>query len=625
MKEFKYDVIVVGGGHAGCEAAASAANMGSRVMLITMDMSKIAQMSCNPAIGGIAKGQIVREIDALGGYTGIVTDRSMIQFRMLNRSKGPAMWSPRAQCDRMLFSSSWRMILESQRNIDFWQDLVTGLIIKRKRVIGVRTKVGKEIFGRSVILTNGTFFNGIIHIGKVKITGGRAAEPSSTGISEQLVDSGFKTGRMKTGTPPRIDGRSVDFTRTMRQDGDPDPGKFSYLNHEYRVRDQMPCFITYTNKEVHDVLSDGFSDSPLFTGRIKGVGPRYCPSIEDKIVTFSDKDRHQLFLEPEGRDTVEYYLNGFSSSLDQEIQVKALKLVPGLENVRIFRPGYAIEYDYFPPTQLKYTLETQFIENLYFAGQINGTTGYEEAAAQGLIAGINSHLKNNGQPEFILGRDDAYIGVLIDDLILKGVDEPYRMFTSRAEFRLLLRQDNADERLTMRSNNIGLASGERISLFNSKSAKVKDVTQFLFSHSVSPESVNPFLEHKSSSPIRQKVKLYEILLRPQVSIHDLVDVISEFRSICSPLDNLIIEVLESVEINFKYKGYLERERIIADKIKRLEKIEINPDYDYDNLKSISTEGRQKLKKFRPSTLGQASRISGVSPSDISVLLIHMGR
>lgn len=625
MKEFKYDVIVVGGGHAGCEAAASAANMGSRVMLITMDMSKIAQMSCNPAIGGIAKGQIVREIDALGGYTGIVTDRSMIQFRMLNRSKGPAMWSPRAQCDRMLFSSSWRMILESQRNIDFWQDLVTGLIIKRKRVIGVRTKVGKEIFGRSVILTNGTFFNGIIHIGKVKISGGRAAEPSSTGISEQLVDSGFKTGRMKTGTPPRIDGRSVDFTRTMRQEGDPDPGKFSYLNHEYRVRDQMPCFITYTNKEVHDVLSDGFSDSPLFTGRIKGVGPRYCPSIEDKIVTFSDKDRHQLFLEPEGRDTVEYYLNGFSSSLDQEIQVKALKLVPGLENVRIFRPGYAIEYDYFPPTQLKYTLETQFIENLYFAGQINGTTGYEEAAAQGLIAGINSHLKNNGQPEFILGRDDAYIGVLIDDLILKGVDEPYRMFTSRAEFRLLLRQDNADERLTMRSNKIGLASGERISLFNSKSAKVKDVTQFLFNHSVSPESVNPFLEHKSSSPIRQKVKLYEILLRPQVSIHDLVDVISEFRSICSPLDNLIIEVLESVEINFKYKGYLERERIIADKIKRLEKIEINPDYDYDNLKSISTEGRQKLKKFRPSTLGQASRISGVSPSDISVLLIHMGR
>ena len=625
MKEFKYDVIVVGGGHAGCEAAASAANMGSRVMLITMDMSKIAQMSCNPAIGGIAKGQIVREIDALGGYTGIVTDRSMIQFRMLNRSKGPAMWSPRAQCDRMLFSSSWRMILESQRNIDFWQDLVTGLIIKRKRVIGVRTKVGKEIFGRSVILTNGTFFNGIIHIGKVKISGGRAAEPSSTGISEQLVDSGFKTGRMKTGTPPRIDGRSVDFTRTMRQEGDPDPGKFSYLNHEYRVRDQMPCFITYTNKEVHDVLSDGFSDSPLFTGRIKGVGPRYCPSIEDKIVTFSDKDRHQLFLEPEGRDTVEYYLNGFSSSLDQEIQVKALKLVPGLENVRIFRPGYAIEYDYFPPTQLKYTLETQFIENLYFAGQINGTTGYEEAAAQGLIAGINSHLKNSGQPEFILGRDDAYIGVLIDDLILKGVDEPYRMFTSRAEFRLLLRQDNADERLTMRSNKIGLASGERISLFNSKSAKVKDVTQFLFNHSVSPESVNPFLEHKSSSPIRQKVKLYEILLRPQVSIHDLVDVISEFRSICSPLDNLIIEVLESVEINFKYKGYLERERIIADKIKRLEKIEINPDYDYDNLKSISTEGRQKLKKFRPSTLGQASRISGVSPSDISVLLIHMGR
>jgi tRNA uridine 5-carboxymethylaminomethyl modification enzyme len=625
MREFKYDVIVVGAGHAGCEAAASAANMGSRVMLITMDMSKIAQMSCNPAIGGIAKGQIVREIDALGGYTGLITDKTSIQFRMLNRSKGPAMWSPRAQCDRMLFSSSWRKILESIRNIDFWQDLVTGLIIQRKMVVGVRTKIGKEIFGRSVILTNGTFFNGVMHIGKVKISGGRASEPASIGVSEQLVDLGFITGRMKTGTPPRIDGRSVDFTKTTKQEGDPNPGKFSYLNHNYNVRDQMPCFITYTNKEVHDVLSGGFCDSPLFTGRIKGVGPRYCPSIEDKIVTFSNKDRHQLFLEPEGRDTIEYYLNGFSSSLDQEIQVKALKLVPGMEEVRIFRPGYAIEYDYFPPTQLKYTLETRLIENLYFAGQINGTTGYEEAAAQGLIAGINSHLKNNGQQEFVPGREEAYIGVLIDDLILKGVDEPYRMFTSRAEFRLLLRQDNADERLTFKSNEIGLASDERISLYNSKLSKIKEVTRFFYNHSISPDTINSFLERKSTSPLRQKVKLYEILLRPQISIHDLIDVVSEFRKICTPLDDLIIEVLESVEINFKYKGYLEREKIIADKIKRLENIEINPDYDYDSLKSISTEGRQKLKKIKPATLGQASRISGVSPSDISVLLIHMGR
>ncbi len=621
----EYDVIVVGAGHAGCEAAASAANMGSRVMLITMDMSKIAQMSCNPAIGGIAKGQIVREIDAIGGYTGIVTDKSTIQFRMLNRSKGPAMWSPRAQCDRMLFSSSWREILESIHNIDFSQDIVTGLIIKGKTVKGVKTILGKEIFSRAVILTNGTFFNGLMHIGKIKMSGGRAAEPSSYGISEQLVECGFKIGRMKTGTPPRIDGRSLDFSKTERQDGDLDCGKFSYLIHEYGIRDQMPCFITYTNKDVHDALSAGFKDSPLFNGRIKGVGPRYCPSIEDKIVTFSDRNRHQLFLEPEGRHTVEYYLNGFSSSLSEEIQIKALRLIPGLEGVKIFRPGYAIEYDYFPPTQLKYTLETRPVQNLYFAGQINGTTGYEEAAGQGLIAGINAHLKNSGQQEFVLGREDAYIGVLIDDLILKGVDEPYRMFTSRAEFRLLLRQDNADERLTMLSHKAGLASDERVSLFSLKASRIKEITRYFYNHSVSPQSVNNFLISKSTSPIKQKVKLYEILLRPQISIHDLVNVIPELKSVCSPSDNLTIEVLDSVEINFKYKGYLEREKIIADKLNRLEHIIIDPDYDYDKLKSVSNEGIEKLKKVKPTTLGQASRISGVTPSDISVLLVHLGR
>ncbi len=620
-----YDVIVVGGGHAGCEAASSAANLGSRVLLITMDISKIAQMSCNPAIGGIAKGQIVREIDAIGGYTGVVTDKSTIQFRMLNKSKGPAMWSPRAQCDRMMFSASWRKILESNPNIDFWQDIVTELIIKGERVYGVRTKIGKEIFGTSVILTNGTFFNGVIHIGKVKMEAGRASEPSSKGISEQLVDLGFTAGRMKTGTPPRIDGRSVDFSKTIRQEGDTDPGKFSFLSHNYRVKDQLPCFITYTNSEVHNILSGGFSDSPLFSGRIKGTGPRYCPSIEDKIVTFSNRDCHQLFLEPEGRNTVEYYLNGFSTSLDHDIQIKALKMVPGLENVRVFRAGYAIEYDYFPPTQLKYTLETKLIENLYFAGQINGTTGYEEAAAQGLIAGINSHMKNNNKPEFVPGREDAYIGVLIDDLILKGVDEPYRMFTSRAEFRLLLRQDNADERLTLRSNDIGLASDSRVSIFRSKTRKIEEVTQFIRKYSVSPDLINSILEKNRTTPIRQKVKLSEILLRPQISIHDLIDVVPELRALCLPLDDLIIEVLESVQINFKYQGYLARERLIADKIKRLENIEISSDYDYEKLKAISTEGRQKLKKIKPLTIGQASRISGVSPSDINVLLVHMGR
>jgi tRNA uridine 5-carboxymethylaminomethyl modification enzyme len=625
MESTQYNVIVVGAGHAGCEAAAAAANMGSKVVLVTMDMSKIAQMSCNPAVGGIAKGQIVREIDALGGYTGLVTDKSTIQFRMLNKSKGPAMWSPRAQCDRMLFSYYWRMYLESLPNIDFWQDTVVELIIENKEVIGVKTRLGNKIYGNSVILTNGTFINGLMHVGNVKISGGRASDPASYGLSEQLLEHGFEVGRMKTGTPPRIDGRTIDFSKIEAQEGDIFPGKFSYLPHRFKLDKQKPCYITYTNEEVHSILETGFHESPLFSGTIKGQGPRYCPSIEDKIVTFSEKTRHQLFLEPEGWDTCEYYINGFSSSLPQEVQLSALRKVSGLENVKIFRPGYAIEYDYYSPTQLKYTLETRNLANLFFAGQINGTTGYEEAAGQGIIAGINAHLITAGKSEFILRREDAYIGVLIDDLINKGVDEPYRMFTSRAEFRLLLRQDNADERLTRLSYDIGLAGKDRVKILEEKELKIEAITSFLLNYSVSPDSINDFLVERSTAEIKQKVKLSDILLRPQISIFNLIELIEELNELVGSIDGQIKEVCEAVEINFKYKGYLEREKLMVGKLQRLEHITIHPDYNYDKLKSISTEGREKLKKVKPATLGQASRISGVSPSDVSVLLVHLGR
>ena len=621
----EYDIIVVGAGHAGCEAAASAANLGSKVLLITMDIGKIAQMSCNPAMGGIAKGQIVREIDALGGYSGIVTDRSAIQYRLLNRSKGPAMWSPRAQCDRNLFSTTWRTIIESIANVDFWQDTVNELIFEGNRIVGVKTRMGNTIESLAVILTSGTFMNGLMHIGDVKISGGRAGDASSYGLTEQLIERGFETGRMKTGTPPRLDGRTVDFARMERQEGDPEPQKFSFLYNDDPLEDQMPCFITYTNEDVHDVLRKGFSKSPLFSGRIKGQGPRYCPSIEDKIVTFSDKKRHQIFLEPEGRNTCEYYINGFSSSLPQEIQIAALRRICGLEKVKMFRPGYDIEYDYFNPAQLNYTLETKLVENLYFAGQINGTTGYEEAAGQGLISGINAHLKNKSLPEFILGRKDAYIGVLIDDLINKGVDEPYRMFTSRAEYRLLLRQDNADERLTEASYRIGLASKERFESFLKKKDVVNRLSMFLRSYGAAPSQMNDFLVNKNTEKIRQKVKIANILLRPQVNIFELYYLLPDMQELISSDDDLFREVLESIEINMKYKGYLDRERFMAEKLNRLEHITIRPDYDYDNLRSISTEGREKLKKVKPHTLGQASRISGVSPSDISVLLVHLGR
>ncbi|TVR71666.1 MAG: tRNA uridine-5-carboxymethylaminomethyl(34) synthesis enzyme MnmG [Marinilabiliales bacterium] len=620
-----YDVIVVGGGHAGCEAAASAANMGSRVLLITMDMGKFAHMSCNPAIGGIAKGQIVREIDALGGYTGIVTDRTTIQFRMLNRSKGPAMWSPRAQCDRTGYSIEWRKILESLPNLDLWQDSVTELLVVGKSAKGVRTKYGSFFYSDAVILTTGTFGNGLMHIGDVKIGGGRASEPASEGITSVLLGHGFNTGRMKTGTPPRVDGRSVDFDQLERQDGDENPSKFSFIDSSRPIQKQLPCYIAYTNSEVHERLAEGFDKSPLFTGRIRGTGPRYCPSIEDKIVTFSGRERHQLFLEPEGYDTNEYYINGFSSSLPLDVQLSALRFVKGLENVKIYRPGYAIEYDYYPPVQLRPTLETKIVENLYFAGQINGTTGYEEAAGQGIIAGINAHLKIQGKKSFILGRDVAYIGVLIDDLITKGVDEPYRMFTSRAEFRLLLRQDNADERLSPISYDMGLAGEDRMMALQRKTGKKEKINNFLESFSCRPEVINELLEMKGTSPLKQKVKLNNVLLRPQVSLRELIDYVPEFKEYIVSNDLYHSDIIESTEISIKYRGYLEREKMIAGKISRLENIKINDNIDYDSLKSISHEGREKLKKVKPVTIGQASRISGVSPADISVLLVYLGR
>ncbi|MEZ4886853.1 MAG: tRNA uridine-5-carboxymethylaminomethyl(34) synthesis enzyme MnmG [Chitinophagales bacterium] len=616
----EYDVIVVGGGHAGCEAAAAAANLGSKTLLVTMNMQTIGQMSCNPAMGGVAKGQIVREIDAMGGYSGIVTDKTMIQFRMLNKSKGPAMWSPRTQNDRMLFAAEWRLQLEQTPNLDFWQEMVVGLIVKDGRVCGVKTSLGIEIAGKSVVLTNGTFLNGLIHIGEKRFGGGRAGEKAATGITAQLVELGFEAGRMKTGTPPRIDGRSIDYSKMEVQEGDNPPSRFSFTDTPLPTK-QRNCWIAYTNSDVHDLLKTGFSRSPMFAGRIKGVGPRYCPSIEDKINRFSERDRHQLFVEPEGWDTVEIYLNGFSTSLPEDVQMKAMKLIPGFENAKMFRPGYAIEYDYFPPIQLQHTLETKLVENLFFAGQINGTTGYEEAACQGLMAGINAHRKAKGEEEVILKRSDAYIGVLIDDLINKGTEEPYRMFTSRAEYRILLRQDNADLRLTGIGHEIGLASKERYDRMEAKKNGAAEIKYFLENLSVSPEEIDSILEAKGTPPLRQKMKVFNLLLRPQIDIATLSQVpkIGEFMA------NYSAEAIEQVEIGAKYDHYIQKEQETAEKMNRLEHIKLNPSFDYEQLKGLSSEAREKLGSIKPVTLGQASRISGVSPSDVSVLMVHLGR
>lgn len=622
---FKYDVIVVGAGHAGCEAATAAANMGSKTLLITMDMNKIAQMSCNPAVGGIAKGQIVREIDALGGQMGIVTDMTAIQFRMLNRSKGPAMWSPRAQSDRTQFIIKWREIIENTDNLFMWQDAVTSLIIENKEVKGVKTALGVSFFAQSVILTNGTFLNGLMHIGSTQLTGGRSSEPASYGITEQLREIGFTTDRMKTGTPARIDGRSVDFSLMEEQEGENDFHKFSYLDFKPRQLKQLSCWITNTNMDVHEKLNEGLANSPLYNGQIKGIGPRYCPSIETKIVTFSEKNSHQLFLEPEGESTQEYYLNGFSSSLPLHTQIEALQRIPAFRNIHIFRPGYAIEYDFFDPTQLKHTLETKLLKNLFFAGQINGTTGYEEAAGQGLIAGINAHLNSHSDKEFILRRDEAYIGVLIDDLVTKGVDEPYRMFTSRAEYRILLRQDDADMRLTQTAYDLGIAKQERIDLLNEKKERINKLIEFTSSYSLKPEYINPTLERLGTSPLKQGSKLKDLLARPQININNIKDAIPAFSSEIDKLSNRKEEILEATEIIIKYDGYIKREQLIAEKISRLENIIIKDKINYESILSISTEARQKLTKINPETIGQASRIPGVSPNDISILLVLLGR
>ena len=629
--KFEYDVIVIGGGHAGCEAAAAAANLGSKTLLITMDMNKIAQMSCNPAIGGIAKGQIVREIDALGGYTGIITDSTAIQFRLLNRSKGPAMWSPRSQSDRMQFIMKWREMLDKTPNLNIWQDIVNQLIIKNNTVIGVITGFGCEFYSKTVILTNGTFLNGLMHIGKVKISGGRISEPASYGVTEQLKQLGIKYDRMKTGTPVRVDGNSIDFSKLQRQDGENDFHKFSYLDNVYRKLKQRPCWITYTNTSTHDILRSGLKDSPLYNGQITSIGPRYCPSIETKIVTFADKDQHQLFIEPEGETTQEYYINGFSSSLPMDIQFRALRTVPGLENMVAYRPGYAIEYDFFDPTQLHHTLESKYINNLFFAGQVNGTTGYEEAAGQGLIAGINAHLKCVGNDTFVLGRDESYIGVLIDDLVIKGVDEPYRMFTSRAEYRILLRQDDADMRLTEKSYNLGLADKYRYDLMTSKRQAIDDIINYVKAYSVKAELVNSYFTEHNISPLKQTTKLFDLILRPQLNCDILQALLLDFSVFINnllaeeKLVNRKEEILEAAEILIKYSGYIDREKMIADKLSRLEYINIPASIDYNSLQSLSTEARQKLSSIRPKTIGQASRIPGVSPNDINVLLVLLGR
>lgn len=618
----KYDVIVVGAGHAGSEAAAAAANLGSKTLLITMNLQTIGQMSCNPAMGGIAKGQIVREIDALGGLSGIVTDKTMIQFKMLNLSKGPAMWSPRAQSDRMRFSEEWRLQLENIPKLDFFQDMVTGLITENNTIVGVKTFMGATIYSKAVVLTNGTFLNGLIHIGDKHFGGGRMGEKAAFGITENLIDLGFESGRMKTGTPPRVDGRSINFSKMEEQKGDINPQKFSFTQTK-KLENQRSCYITYTNLKVHDTLREGFQRSPLFNGTIKSTGPRYCPSIEDKINRFADRERHQIFAEPEGWKTIEYYINGFSTSLPDDIQIKALQLIPGFENAKLFRPGYAIEYDYFPPTQLKNTLETKIINNLYFAGQINGTTGYEEAAAQGLIAGINASLKIQEKNSFTLKRNEAYIGVLIDDLITKGTEEPYRMFTSRAEYRMSLRQDNADERLTPLGYSIGLASEERMKNLEEKLKKTEECISFIKSTSIKQDETNPILEEKKSTPITQTVKAESILVRPNIKLKDLENINSIQNYLHT--NNYSDEILEQVEIKIKYKGYIDKELENVEKLNRLENIRIPLNFDYSKLNSISTEAKQKLIKFKPETIGQASRISGVSPSDINVLLIYMGR
>lgn len=621
-----YDIIVVGGGHAGSEAAAAGARMGSKVLLVTMNLAGIAQMSCNPAMGGIAKGQIVREIDALGGFSGIVTDNTMVQFRMLNRSKGPAMWSPRAQSDRILFSKKWREMLEAIPNVHFWQDTVNGIIVENGKAVGVRTGLGGEVFGKTVIITSGTFLNGKIHIGQKNFSGGRLGDANATGLTENLKSFGIESERLKTGTPVRVDGRTIDFSKMVEQKGDEEPGRFSFLDTP-RLTKQLSCYLTYTSDEVHDILRTGFDFSPMFAGRIQGTGPRYCPSIEDKIDRFADKERHQLFIEPEGWTSNEYYVNGFSSSLPEEVQFKALKKIAGFENARILKPGYAIEYDYFPPTQLQFSLESRKVENLFFAGQVNGTTGYEEAAGQGLMAGINAHLKISGKEAFVLRRSEAYIGVLIDDLITKGTNEPYRMFTSRAEFRILLRQDNADQRLTRMGVELGLAEPERLIRLERKETIIADIVRFMEKENTDPESMNPYLEAVASAPIKIRNRLANILLRPQVSLKGLMKHDKNLREFIHGFSGEAVfeEVMESVEIQVKYAGYLEKEKEIAEKMVRLEDIRLGENVNYMDFKALSMEAREKLLKVKPQNIGQASRISGITPADISVLLVHLGR